>query len=76
MSRNNSNTQNARRSRNIKFKNKLWSKINFGKRFIKLVRKHLHLQHLKTALLTTELLKGSSKHGITTIQNRLDTVNA
>ena len=36
----------------------------------------LHLQHPATALFTMELLKGSSKHDITTIQNLSDTVNA
>ena len=41
-----------------------------------LVYKELRLQHPTTALLTMELLKGSSKHGITTIQNLSDTVNA
>ena len=36
----------------------------------------LHLQHPATALFTMELLKGSSKHDVTTIQNLSDTVNA
>ena len=36
----------------------------------------LHLQHPATALFTMELLKGSSKHDVTTIQYLSDTVNA
>ena len=36
----------------------------------------LHLQHPITALFTVELLKGSSKHGITTVKNHSSTVNA
>ena len=87
MSYNNSNTQNARRNRNRKV---IWFnppysqnvKTNIGKLFIKLVRKHFPennkgtSKHPITALFTMELLNGSSKHGITTMQNLLDIVNA
>ena len=87
MSYNKSITQNSQRNRNRKV---IWFnppysqnvKTNIGKLFIKLVRKHFPennkgtSKHPITALFTMELLNGSSKHGITTMQNLLDIVNA
>ena len=47
-----------------------------GEFLLSIYYKNIHLQHLITVLFTMEVLKGRSRYDKTTIQNRLNTVNA